>query len=131
MQQRMRASHGMKSIGRQQTDGKSQESEDFQRVQRVLAKHFQHIRKQRDARSEKNQPGYIERIGVFAVVRQMAVNQVQAKKPNRNIHEENEPPVKVSDDQAAENRPQHGSNQGGDGDEAHSANQFGLGERSH
>ncbi len=50
---------------------------------------------------------------MFAVVRQMPVDHVQANQPDRNIHEENESPVKVSDDQAAGQRSQHRRNQGG------------------
>jgi hypothetical protein len=50
---------------------------------------------------------------VFAVVRQMAVDHVQANQANRNIYKEDQSPVKVSDDQAARNRSQHGCNQTG------------------
>ena len=42
-----------------------QSSQNFARAQRMFAKHLQHVRKQRDAGSEKNQPGHIERIGVL------------------------------------------------------------------
>src|SRR5271156_473469 len=101
----MRGSGGVKSIARQQNDGNAQQAQNFWGVQRMLAKHFQHIGKQRDARPEENQPGYVERIGVFAVVRQMAVNQVQANEAKRNIHEENKSPLKISDDQAASDWP--------------------------
>ena len=68
---------------------------------------------------------------MFAVVRQVQVNHEQTGEANRNIHEENKSPVKVSDDQATGDRSEHGTNQTGDGDEAHGADQFGLGERPH
>jgi hypothetical protein len=121
----------VKSIARQQEDGDRQKPQDFAGVQRVFAKHFQHIRKQGDAGSEKNQPGHIQRIGALAVVRQVPVDHIQTGEANRNIHEENKPPVKVSDNQAAGDRSEHRANQTGDRDEAHGANQFGLSERPH
>ena len=90
----------------------------------MFAKHLQHVGKQCDAGSEKNQAGHIQRISMLAVIRQVQVNQDQTGEANRNIHEENQPPVQVSDDESAGDWSQHGADQTGDGDEAHGANQF-------
>ena len=67
----------------------------------------------------------------LAVVRQMQIDHQQTDQADRNIHEKDESPVKVSDDQAAGNRPEHRANQSGNGDEAHGADEFGFGKRSH
>ena len=67
----------------------------------------------------------------FAIVGQMAVDQIQADQADRNVHEKDHPPVKISDDQAARDRTQHRADQTGNRDETHGADQFGLCERAH
>ena len=53
---------------------------DFARAQRVLAEHFQHIGKQRDAGAEQDQADDVERIGVlFAIVGQMPIDQIASR----------------------------------------------------
>ena len=102
------------------------------RAQGVLAKDFQHIGKQRDAGAEKNQANDIKRIGVlFAIVGQMAVDQVQADQADRDVHEEDQSPVKIRDDQAARDRTQHRADQTGNRDETHGPDQFGFSEGAH
>ena len=64
----------------------------------------------------------------FAVIRQMQIDQAQAGEADRQVHEEDHPPVKISDDQAAGDGSEHGPNQRRDGDEAHGADQLGFGE---
>ncbi len=97
----------------------------------MLAKYLQHIRKQRNAGPEKDQPGHIKSVRLFAIVRQVQVDQNQTGQSNRNIQEEDNSPVKISDDQPARDWPEHRANQRGNGNEAHRADQFGLCERPH
>ena len=76
-------------------------------------------------------PGDIQRMGMLlAVIRQMQIDHVQADQADRDVHEEDDAPVKVADDQAAGDGSEHGADQAGDGDEAHGADQFGFGETS-
>ena len=57
----------VKSVACQQRARETrQKPQNFASVQRMLAKHLQHVRQQRDAGSEQNQPGHIERIRVLS-----------------------------------------------------------------
>jgi hypothetical protein len=47
------------------------------------------------------------------------------------VYEKDNPPVRISDDQATGDGSEHGTDQTCDGDEAHGSDQFGLGKRSH
>ena len=79
----------MESVGSEKRDGDREKPENFGRAQRMLAKDFQHIGEQRDPGAEKNQADDIKRIGVlFAIVGQMAVDEIQANEADRNVHEE-------------------------------------------
>ena len=69
-------------------------------AQRVFAEHFQHIGQQRDAGAKQDEADNIERIGFFAIVRQMQIDQEQADQADRKVHEKDDPPVEISDDQA-------------------------------
>jgi hypothetical protein len=44
---------------------------------------------------------------LFAIVRQVAINKIQAEEADRHVDEENHPPVKKSDDEAAGDGSQH------------------------
>ena len=68
---------------------------------------------------------------LFAVVRQMQIDEDQARESNRNIQEENDAPVKIADDQASGDRSEHGRHQGWYGNKAHGAQKIRLGECSH
>ncbi len=67
----------------------------------------------------------------FAVVRQMQIDHEQTRQADGNIHEEDDSPVKVCDDQAAGDRSEHGANQTRNRDETHGADQFRFGESAH
>jgi len=65
----------------------------------MLAEYLQHIRQQPDPGPEEDEANDIERRGLlFAVIGQMQVYHQQAGNPNRDVHEKDESPVKVSDD---------------------------------
>src|ERR1700722_6431587 len=57
----------------------------------------------------------------------MPVDQYQAAQPDRYVHEEDHAPMKISDDQAAEQGPEHGADQAWYRDEAHGGDEFGFG----
>jgi hypothetical protein len=97
----------------------------------VLAEDFQDIREQRDTRAEKNHADDIELVDAcFAIVRQVAINEIQAEEADRYVDKKNHPPVKKAYDEAAGNRSQHRADKCRDGDEAHGADEFGFGECS-
>ena len=122
----------MESVGCEKRDGNREKPENFGRAQKMLAKDFEDIREQRDAGAEKNQANDIKRIGVlFAIVWQMAVDEIQADQADRDVYEEDQSPVKIRDDQAASDRTQHRADQPGNRDETHGADQFGLCEGAH
>ncbi len=97
----------------------------------MFAEDLQHIGQQRDAGAKENEADEIERIRFFAVIGQMQIDQDQAGEADGKIHEEDDPPVKVSDDEAAGDRSEHWADQTRDGDEAHGADELVLGERAH
>jgi hypothetical protein len=107
IQHRMGGPGRVKSVPRQQRDGKREKPQNLAHAQRMFAKYLQHIGQQRNTGPEQDQSRHIEGVGAFAVIRQVQVDQQQAGQTNRNIHEENEPPVKVSDDEAARDRSEH------------------------
>ena len=122
----------MQAVTGQERKGDGQQAQDFQAAQGVFAEHFEHVRKERDAGAEENEADDVERAGVFfAVVREMPIDQVQAQKANGEIDEEDDAPVKIADNEAADQRTEHGANQTGDGDEGHGPDEFGFGKRSH
>src|ERR1700726_1302626 len=99
----------MKPVACAERNRNWQKPQNFRRAQRMFAEYLEHIRKKADSGAEKNQAGDIERVGAFAVVGEMQVDQDQADEANRNIHEEDKAPVEVSDDQAAGNGSEHGA----------------------
>src|SRR5579863_984374 len=94
----------------------------------MFAEYLQHVRKQRDAGAKEDEADYIERIGFLAVIRQMPVDHVKTGEANRQIHEKDDAPVQIPDDQAAGDGSEHRADQPRDGDEAHGADKFGFGE---
>jgi len=66
-----------------------------------------------------------------AVVGQVAINQVQTHETDGQVDEEDQPPMKVAHERAADDRAQHGADQRRDGDKRHRAHQLRLGERAH
>src|ERR1700686_965628 len=60
----------------------------------------------------------------------MPMDQYQAAQADGYVDEEYDAPVKISDDQAAEERPEHGADQTRHGDEAHGADELGFGKGS-
>src|SRR5713226_6991463 len=57
----------------------------------------------------------------------MPMGEYQAAQADGYVDEENDAPMKISDDQAAEDRPEHGADQTRHGDEAHGADELGFG----
>ncbi len=72
----MRGPGGVKSVACQEEDGNGESPQNFPGAQRMFAEHFQHVGKQGNAGAEEKQPGHIQRIGVLAVVGEMAVDEV-------------------------------------------------------
>src|ERR1700733_6609531 len=102
----MCAAGGVKSITRQKDEGNGQKPQNLKCIERVFAEHFKHVGEQTDAGTKQNQSGHIERIGVlFAIIRQVKVDQAQTREANRYVYEEDQSPVKVPDDQSAGDRP--------------------------
>src|SRR5258708_16226627 len=98
----------------------------------MVTEYYQHLRQQRDSRTEKDEPNDIEGMGVFfAIVRQMEIDHQQTEDADRYIHEEDKPPVKVSDDKPTRNGSQHGANQARNGDKAHGPDELGFGKRAY
>ncbi len=64
----------------------------------------------------------------LAIVRQIALHEVEAEQAYRDVHEEHDAPVEVGHDQAARDRADHRADQARDGDEAHGAHEVGLAE---
>ena len=78
----------------------------------MFTEYLQHVRQQRDAGAEEDEPDHIERMGLlFAVVRQMEIDHQQTEDADRNIHEKDDSPVKIADDKAAGDGSEHGANQ--------------------
>src|ERR1700722_9612921 len=97
----------------------------------MLAENLQHVRQQRDSRTKQNEPDNIQRLGIsLAVVRQVYINHQQTDQANRNVHEKNESPVQVTDDQPTGNGSQHGTDQSWNSYKAHGSNELGLRKRS-
>ena len=61
----------------------------------------------------------------------MQIDHHESNQTDRNIHKEDNPPVRVSHDQAAGDRSEHGADERRNRDEAHGADQFRFGERAH
>ena len=101
------------------------------RTQRMFPEHFQYVREQRDAGAKEDEADKIQRIGLFAIVRQMQIDHHQTNQPDWEIHKKDQPPMKISDNQAAGDGAQHGTNQAGNRHETHGANEFRFGERPH
>src|SRR5580704_10783307 len=121
----------MQQVPPDKGQGDYQQPQNLSRTQRVLTKNLKRIRQQRDAGAKENESDNIERDGLFfAIVGHMQIDHQQAQEPNRNIHEENESPMQVSDNEASRNRSQHRTNQSGDGHEAHGADKVGFRKRS-
>ena len=98
----------------------------------MFAEDFQHVRQQPDAGAEENESDHVKRMGVlFAVVGQMQIDEDQTCKANWNVEEEDEPPVKVPNDETSGDRSEHRSYQGRYGNKAHSTQELRLGECSH
>src|SRR6202789_1264039 len=98
----------------------------------MLAEYLQHVRQQCDSGTEEDESDNIEGMCLlFAVVGQMDVDEDQTCQSNGNIEEENEAPVKITDDEAPGDGSEHGSHQGGYGNKAHHAQEIRLGKCSH
>ncbi len=131
-QQGMRDAARVQSVTRKKERGKREQRQHFPAAQRVLAEHLEHIRQQRDAGTEQDEADNVRRMSTtFAVVREIAVHQIQADEADRNVDKKDHAPVEMSDDQAADDGPEHRTDQTGYRDEAHGAHKFGFCERSH
>ena len=122
----------MQQVACEQRERNDQQSEDLAHAQGMFPEYFQHVGQQGDPGTEEDEPNDIERVGVlFAIVRQMEIDHQQTEDADRDIHEKDEPPVKVSDDEATRDGSQHGANQAWNGDEAHGADELGFGKCAH
>ena len=61
----------------------------------------------------------------------MPVDHVQTAQTDRNIDEKNHAPMKVSDDRAPEDGPEHGAHQSRNGDKTHCIDELGFCEGAH
>src|SRR5271155_654837 len=61
----------------------------------------------------------------------MQIDQAQTEDADRKVHEEDDSPMKISDDQSAGYWAEHGTDQTRDGDKAHGPDEFGLRECPH
>src|SRR5450631_1659586 len=128
----MRRAHRVQSIGAEQRGGDGEQPQYLASAQAGFAEYFEHIRQQGNAGAEQYHADDVERIvAMLTVIRQMPVDQYQAAQADRYIHEEDHAPMKISDDQAAQQRPEHGADQIRNGDEAHGTDEFGFGKRAY
>src|SRR5271163_2002163 len=97
----------------------------------MFPEYLEHIGEQCYARTEEDEASNIERMSALAVIGEMQIDEQQAGEADRDIHEEDEAPMQVSDDQSAGNRSQHGADQCRNSYKAHGANKFGLGKGPH
>ena len=65
------------------------------------------------------------------VIRQVLAHQDQPEEADRDVDEENHAPVEIGDDQSAEQRSEHRTDEPRNRDEAHGADQLGFRERAH
>ncbi|CAL4868977.1 hypothetical protein MMA231_03267 [Asticcacaulis sp. MM231] len=122
----------MKAVAEDQKQRDGQKPHYAAGAEAMFTEDFQHIGQERHARTEQDEAQHIQRTrGFFAVVRHVETDEQKAQDADRNIDEEDDPPVQVVNDQAADQRPQHRRYQGGHGDEAHGAHQIGLGKGAH
>ncbi len=88
-------------VRREQHERDGQEPGDLAHAQRVLAEDLEDVREERDAGTEEHEARHVERRDARgAVVRQMAVDHVEARQPDREIDEEDHSPVQEVDDEA-------------------------------
>ena len=88
----------------------------------MFAEDLQHVGQQCDAGAEQDEADDIERPGaLLAIVRQMQIDHQQTDQADRDVHEEDDSPVQVADDQAAGDGSEHRTDQGRYGHEAHRA----------
>ena len=131
-QQGKRGLRGMKSIAGQQHDGNAPAAPGFRRALSVCSPNTSSTYDSSAMPEPKRiEPDDIQRIGLLAIVRQMQIDHPQTDEADRNVDEKNDAPVKIADDQAAGDGPEHGADQARDRDEAHGADEFGFGERPH
>src|ERR1700733_6460847 len=98
----------------------------------MFAEDFQDVGQQGDSRTEEDEANDIERVSVlFAIVRQMEIDHQQTEDPDRYIHEEDQPPVKVSNDEPTGDGSQHGANQAWNSHKAHGPDELGFGKCTH
>src|ERR1700738_2326021 len=93
----------MQAVGAEQGERQREQPRDLPSAQGVLAEYLEHIGKQGNARAEQNQADDIQGIVLACdVIRQVPIHQYQPGKPDRNVDEENDAPMKVVDDDPAE-----------------------------
>src|ERR1700685_1597851 len=94
----------------------------------MFSEHLEHVGKQGDARAEEDEPNCVEGMCLLAIVGQMEIDHNQPDQADRDVEEKDDAPVEIADDQTAGDGSEHGSDEGGDGDEAHGAEEIGFGE---
>ena len=89
IQQRKCNPRRVQSIAEDERERNRQQPDNFSKRQRVLAEYLQHIRQQRHAGTEQNEPDNVERLGIFfAIIRQMQIDQNEAGDADWKIHKE-------------------------------------------
>ena len=102
-------------VGQEEEEREDKEADDLRGAKRVLAEDLEDVGEEGDPRAEEDEADEVERVGLLRViVGEVAVDEVQAGDPDREIHEEDHPPGEVLDDEAAGQRAQHRPDQRGD-----------------
>src|SRR5882672_8218914 len=123
----MRTAHGVEAVGSEQGGGNDQQSHDLARAQAVFAEYFQNVGQERDSGAEQHQADDVERVvALLAVVGQMPIDHVQPAQADRNVDEEDDAPMKIRNDQAAQQRSEHWPDQARNGNEAHGVDELGF-----
>ncbi len=131
-QQRPPGRRRVPPVPQKQHDRQQEQREHLAPAERMLAEDLEHVRQQPDPRPEQNQTRQVEPVGALGpIVGQIAIDEIETQKPDRQVDEEDHPPVEVTDDQTAGQRPEQRPDQTRDGDEAHRADQLGAGEGPH
>ena len=131
-EERMRVRERVAEVAGEKGEREREKAEDRARRERVLAEDLEDVGEEADAAAEEDasedvQPGH----AFGAVVREAAHDEGEAEEADRDVDEEDDPPVEVADDEAAGDGPEHRPDERRDRHERHRAHEVGLLERAH
>ena len=127
IEQGKRRQGGTDAVAGQHHGGEREQAQHLGAGQAMLAEDLQHVGHERNAAAEQHQADDIERVAVrLAVVRQVAIDEVDTQQADRHVDEEHSAPVEIGDDQAAGDGPDHRADHARHRHEAQDADEVGL-----